>query len=84
MPVLLLFLILTELCTIGIVFFGIHLFREWYLWKDTLDDEYALRCLYGALALTAYSLLGKFPVSWILSKSHKDEDEPTQEHSKNS
>lgn len=82
MPVLILFLLFTELFTIAIIVFDIHLIRDWYHWKDTVDDEYARRCLYGAIAATAYLLLGKFPVSWILSKSRKNEDEPKQEHSK--
>jgi pimeloyl-ACP methyl ester carboxylesterase len=82
MPALLLFLLLTDLVTIAFIVFDIHLIREWYQWKDTVDDEYAKRCLYGAIALTAYSLLGKFPVSWLVSKFRKNEDEPKQEHSK--
>jgi pimeloyl-ACP methyl ester carboxylesterase len=82
MPVLLLFLFLTELLTVAIIVLDIHLVREWYIWKNTFDDEYARRCLYGAIALTAYSFFGKFPISWILSKFRKNEDEPKQEHSK--
>ena len=82
MPVLLLFLFLTELLTVAIIVLDIHLVREWYIWKNTFDDEYARRCLYGAIALTAYSFFGKFPISWILSKFRNNEDEPKQEHSK--
>jgi pimeloyl-ACP methyl ester carboxylesterase len=82
MPVMILILLLTELFTIGFLVLNIYLISEWYHWKDTVDDEYARRCLYGAIALIAYSLLGKFPISWILSKFRKNEDEPKQEHSK--
>lgn len=82
MPALLLLLFLTDLLTIAFIVLDIHLIREWYQWKDTYDDEYARRCLYGAIGLTAYSLIGKTPVSWILSKFRKNEDEPKQEHSK--
>ncbi|MCW3115714.1 MAG: alpha/beta hydrolase [Segetibacter sp.] len=82
MPALLLFLLLTELLTVAFIVLDIHLIREWYIWKDTIDDEYARRCMYGAIALTAYSFFGKFLISWILSKFRKNEDEPKQEHSK--
>lgn len=78
MPALLLFLFLAELFTVAFIVLDIHLIREWYLWKDTFDNEYARHCLYGAIALTAYSLLGKFPVSWLVSKFRKNEDEPKQ------
>ena len=82
MPVLLLILLLTELLTVAFIVLDIHLIREWYLWKDTFDDEYARRCLYGAIALTAYSLFGKNLIPRLLSKSRRNEDEPKQEHSK--
>ena len=82
MPVLLLILLLTELLTVAFIVLDIHLIREWYLWKDTFDDEYARRCLYGAIALTAFSLFGKNLIPRLLSKSRRNEDEPKQEHSK--
>jgi pimeloyl-ACP methyl ester carboxylesterase len=82
MPILLLILLLTELLTVAFIVLDIHLIREWYLWKDSFDHEYALRCLYGAIAITAYSLLGKNFIPRLLSKSRRKEDEPKQEHSK--
>ncbi len=82
MPLLLLVLFLTQLLIIAVFIFDIYLIREWYQWKDTFDDEYARRCIYGAICLTAYSLVGKFPISWMLSRFRKNEDEPKQEHSK--
>lgn len=78
MPVLLLFLMLTELLTVAFIVFDIHLIREWYNWKGTLDHEYARRCLYGAIALTTYSFFGKFLISRILSKFRKNEDSPNK------
>jgi pimeloyl-ACP methyl ester carboxylesterase len=82
MPLFLLALLLADLLTIAFLGFDIYLIREWYHWKNTFDDDYAHRCLYGAIALTVYSLLGKFPVSWVVSKFRKQENEPKQEHSK--
>ena len=82
MPLLLLLILLTELLTVGFIILDIHLIREWYTWKDTIDDEYARRCLYGAIALSAWSFFGRSVISRILSKSRKSEDEPKQEHSK--
>ncbi|MDB5193056.1 MAG: alpha/beta hydrolase [Segetibacter sp.] len=81
MPVILLILLLTEFLTIAFIVLDVHLIREWYLWKDTYDEEYARRCLYVAIACTAYIFLGKFPTSWLVSKFRKNEDEPKQEHS---
>ncbi len=82
MPLLLLIMFLTELLTVAFLIFDVYLIREWYLWKDTIADEHARHCLYGAIALTAFSFMGKMPVKWLVSKFRKDEDEPKQEHSK--
>jgi pimeloyl-ACP methyl ester carboxylesterase len=82
MPVLLLIVLLTELLTVAFIVLDIHVIREWYLWKDTFDNQYARRCLYWAIAFTAYSLLGKNLIPRLLSKSRRNEDEPKREHSK--
>jgi pimeloyl-ACP methyl ester carboxylesterase len=84
MPVIILLIVLVELFTVGLIILDIHLIREWYIWKDTIDDEYARRCLYGAIALTAWSFFGRTIISSILSKARKNEDKPRQEHSKES
>jgi pimeloyl-ACP methyl ester carboxylesterase len=85
MPIILLLLLLADFLTIAIVVFDIHLFREWYLWRDTYGQEdYARRCLYGAIALTAWSLIGRTPLSWLVSKRRPGEDEPEQKHSRRS
>jgi pimeloyl-ACP methyl ester carboxylesterase len=81
MPLLLLLLFLTDLITIVLIGGDIYLFREWYLWKDTIEFLYARDCLYGAIAITAYSFFGKMPVTWLVSKIRKAEDEPKPEHS---
>jgi pimeloyl-ACP methyl ester carboxylesterase len=82
MPILLLVLFIAELLTIGFIVLDIFLLREWYLWRQTFDDDYARRCLYWAIGVTMYSLLGKFPVSLLVSKPRRNEDDPRQEHSK--
>ena len=83
MPVFLLALLLADFLTIAFLGFDIYFIKEWYHWRNTINDDYAHRCLYGAIALTAYSLLGKFPASWMVSRFRKREDEPKQEYSKN-
>jgi pimeloyl-ACP methyl ester carboxylesterase len=84
MPLLLLLLILPEIFTIAFIVLDVHLFREWYLWKDTYDHDYAMRCLYGAIALAVYSLFGKAPISLLVSKLRKGEDEPNMNRSEQS
>lgn len=81
MPLLFLVFFLSELFTIAVIVFDIHLIREWYNWRNTYADEHARHCLYGAIALSAFSLMGKTPIKWLFSKFNKEEDEPKQEHS---
>jgi pimeloyl-ACP methyl ester carboxylesterase len=81
MPIILLILLLTDLSTVLIVWWDIHLFREWYLYRDTIAFEHAKHCLYGAIALLAYSFAGKTPITWLVCKMRKNEDEPKMEHS---
>ena len=83
MPILLLLFILPEIITICLLILDIHLYRQWYIWKDTLDHDYAVRSLYGAIALTAYFLIGKSPIKYLVSKHRKDEDEPKIERAEN-
>ena len=49
MPLLLLLILLTELLTVGFIILDVHLIREWYIWKDTIDDEYAAAAFMGQL-----------------------------------
>ena len=79
MPLLLLALFLFELLTWAVIGIDIYLFREWYQWRDVVDDDYARQCLCWALGLLAYLFLGKFPIAMLLCKSRKGEDEPKAE-----
>src|SRR4051812_25003684 len=76
MPLLLLVMFLVDLLSVAIFFIDYHLWREWYYYRDTLNFDYAQRCLIGAIALLCYSLAGKFPLVLLLSKRRKNEDEP--------
>jgi pimeloyl-ACP methyl ester carboxylesterase len=81
MPILLLLLII-EFLPVALFFLDVHFIREWYFFKDTYRDEYARNCLYWAIGITAYSVLGKFVVSTLVSKTRSHEEEPQHEHSK--
>jgi pimeloyl-ACP methyl ester carboxylesterase len=76
MPLLLLIIFLVDLVSVAFLFIDYHLWREWYHYRHTLNDDYAQRCLIGAIALLTYSLMGKFPLSLLVSKRRKNEDEP--------
>src|SRR4051812_46628146 len=76
MPLLLLVMFLVDLLSVAILFIDYHLWREWYHYRDTLNDDYAQRCLIGAIALLGYSFLGKFPLVLFVSKRRKNENEP--------
>jgi pimeloyl-ACP methyl ester carboxylesterase len=80
MPLIVLILCLTDFLSIAIVGFDVYLFREWYVYKDSLRFEYATHCLYGAIALTAYAFFAKLPVTWLVSKVRKGEDQPKMEN----
>jgi pimeloyl-ACP methyl ester carboxylesterase len=76
MPLLLLLFFLAALLSFAFPFIAYYLYREWDTYRITVEDDYARRCLYGAIALLLFMLLGKFLIKAILSKSHKSEDEP--------
>jgi pimeloyl-ACP methyl ester carboxylesterase len=76
MPLLLLLFFIADLLSFAYPFITYYLYREWDTYRDTIDNDYALRCLYGAIALLLFILLGKFLVRALLSKSRKGEDEP--------
>ena len=76
MPLLILAFFIADLLSIAFVFLGYHLWREWDTYRDTVDGDYAQRCLYGAIALALYIFLRKFLIKLLLSKSRKGEDEP--------
>lgn len=76
MPLLLLAFFLVDLLSIAYPFIAYYLWQEWDRYNDTVNDHYADRCLYGAIALLALILLGRFLMKALLSKSRKGEDEP--------
>ncbi|WP_207425818.1 alpha/beta fold hydrolase [Pedobacter sp. SYSU D00535] len=83
MPLLLLGLLAADL--LSLVFLGVDIFlwREWYLNRDTLDDEYARKCLIGAVALLIYIFLGgKSIIKALFSKKRQNEDDPRPEKSR--
>lgn len=76
MPLLLLLLFLIDLLSVAFIFIDGYLWREWYEYRHTAADDYANRCLAGALALLAFVLLGRFPVAMLLSKKRPGEEAP--------
>jgi pimeloyl-ACP methyl ester carboxylesterase len=76
MPLLLIIFFLVDLLSVAYPFIAYKLWREWDTYRNTVEDEYAQRCLYGAIALLAVILLGKFLMKMLMSKTRKGEDEP--------
>ena len=82
MPFILLAALFINLFTIASVLLEVYLIRQWYLYKDVLtlhDQDYAQRCLIGAIILFLYLALGRFLVRILFSKSSKGENEPKAE-----
>src|ERR1700712_105616 len=76
MPLLIIAFFIADLLSFAYPFIAYYLYREWDKYRDTVNDDYAQRCLYGAIALLLFILLGKFLIKLLLSKSRKGEDEP--------
>ena len=79
MPFIFLVGLLANLCSILFIWLDIYLFRQWYLHQGlstAYEQDYAQRCLIGAIIILIYLLFGKFLVRLLLSKSRKGEDEP--------
>lgn len=77
MPFILLILFVADFIAIASPLIAFYLYREWEQHSNiTGDDDYAQRCLYGAIALAIFSLLGRYLIRPLLSKRRKDEDEP--------
>jgi pimeloyl-ACP methyl ester carboxylesterase len=76
MPLLLLAFFIADLLSIAYPFIAFYLWREWDEYNGTAADDYADRCLYGAIAILLFILLGKFLIKALLSKRRKGEDEP--------
>jgi pimeloyl-ACP methyl ester carboxylesterase len=83
MPVLLLALFFTNLFTIIFVAVDVYLGRQWYLHRNIPgDQDYATRCLVGAVALLFFILFGKSLIRILFSKGSKEVDEPSAERMK--
>ncbi|HUR65319.1 MAG TPA: alpha/beta hydrolase [Chitinophagaceae bacterium] len=76
MPLLFLVFLLADILAIACPFIAYFLFREWDRYRYTIEEDYAQRCLYGAIALLLFILLGRFLIKALLSTKRKDEDEP--------
>jgi pimeloyl-ACP methyl ester carboxylesterase len=76
MPLLLLVFFIVDLISIAYPFIAYYLYREWDKYNHTFNDDYADRCLYGAIAVLLFILLGRFLIKTLLSKRRKGEDEP--------
>ncbi|MBV9962888.1 MAG: alpha/beta hydrolase [Parafilimonas sp.] len=76
MPLLLLAYFIADLLSLAYPFIAYYLYRQWDKYHTTIHNAYAQRCLYGAIALLLFILLGKFIIKILLSKKRKGEDEP--------
>jgi pimeloyl-ACP methyl ester carboxylesterase len=76
MPILFIALIFVALLSIAYPFITYLLWREWDKFNHTVSDDYADRCLYGAIALTLFIFLGRFLSTMLLSKRRPGEEEP--------
>jgi pimeloyl-ACP methyl ester carboxylesterase len=82
MPFIFLVGLIANLSSILLIWLDIYLFRQWYLHKSistVYGQDYAQRCLIGAIIILVFLLLGKFLVRLIVSKTRKGEDEPKAE-----
>lgn len=76
MPLLIIAFIIADLFSIAYPFVAYYLYKEWDRYRNTFNDDYAQRCLYGVIALLLFILLGRFLIKSLLSKKRKGEDEP--------
>lgn len=76
MPLLLFALLALGVLAVGYPFIAWYLYREWDRYNNTFHDDYADRCLYGAIALLLFALLGRYLFKALLSKRRNGEDEP--------
>lgn len=76
MPIFLLAFLLADILSITYPVIAYYLYKEWDRYHTTIDEGYAQRCLYSAIAIAVLILLGRFLIIALLSKSRKGEDEP--------
>jgi pimeloyl-ACP methyl ester carboxylesterase len=79
MPLLLLLMLLPDIVTLALIALDVRFIHQWLYWRNTYLNDHAQRSLQYAIALTAFSLFGKFPISWLVCKTRKNEDEPKLE-----
>ena len=83
MPILLPVLFFTHLFSIAFIGLEIYLGRQWYMHKDIVGhQDYAQRCLFGAVAVLAFMSFGRSLIGILLSKAEKGADEPRPERLK--
>ena len=80
MPLLIVVFLLIDLLSVGFLLIDYKLWREWYLFRNTVADDYANRCLYGAIALLAFSAFGKHLIILLLSKVSRRDEAPKRMH----
>lgn len=83
MAILLLAFLLLDILAYALLGLDIYLFREWYLHHDSIDEEYAHRCLIAAIALLPFLLSGRSIIRMILGNKRPGEDQPKVERSSN-
>jgi pimeloyl-ACP methyl ester carboxylesterase len=76
MPLLLLAFIVSSLISAAYPVGVYLLWAQWHEHHNTIRDDYASRCLYGAIALSVFIFLGKELVKLLTSKRRPGEDEP--------
>ncbi|MFL5739759.1 MAG: alpha/beta fold hydrolase [Flavisolibacter sp.] len=76
MPLILLVFFIVDFLSLAYPFIAYYLWREWNTYNHTINDDYAHRCLYGAIALLLLIFLGRFFMKALVSKKIKGEDEP--------
>jgi hypothetical protein len=76
MPLFLLVFLIADLLSVAYPFIAYYLYRQWDVYHHTIEHDYAQRCLYNAIALLLFIVLGRFLIKFLLSKRRKGEDEP--------
>lgn len=66
MPLLLLAFFIADLLALAYPFVAYYLYREWDKYHDTVNNDYAQRCLYGVIALLLFIVLGRFLIKALL------------------
>jgi pimeloyl-ACP methyl ester carboxylesterase len=82
MPLVLIAFFIIDLISIAYPFIAYYLWREWNTYNNTVNDDYADRCLYGMIGLLILIFLGRFLMKMLLSNRRKGEDEPHMLESK--